>query len=321
MRTANMRCQEFRELMDSYLGDELLIETNHEVQRHLENCPACRGELAARRELLAQMRLAIKNAPETQINPVFAAKLKNQLRETALRPTVWEKLKSGFFVNSPIFAAVAACLLFAVLFGAIWLYRPSPTENAVVKEENQTNKIVEPSRSPESPANKAVQIAWRELTYAAIGDHKNCALHFRLTEKPITLTEAAAKYGRFNKDLDKVVKTSLQQARGEKVAGKTIGEIKFLAAHSCVFKGRRFAHIILRTSKKTISVLVTDAEDSFDETNGTTIVQPDENFQVAQFRAARHAIFVVSDLSERENLAIAEMLAPAVRRHIERAEA
>ncbi len=308
-------------MMDSYLGDELLVETNHEVLRHLENCPACRSELAARRELLAQMRSAFRNAPETQINTVFAAKLKNQLRETALRPSIWEKLKGGFFVNSPIFAAVAACLLLAISFGAIWLYRPSPTENAIVKEQNQTNKIVELSRPTESPANQAVRIAWRELAQTAIGDHKNCALHFRLKEKPITLTEAAEKYGRFNKDLDKVVKTSLRQSPAEKTDGETIGEIKFLAAHSCVFNGRRFAHVILRTGKKTISVLVTEAADSFDETDGATIVQPDENFQVARFRAARHAIFVVSDLSARENLAIAEMLAPAVRRHIEQTEA
>ncbi len=47
-------------MMDSYLGDELLVETNHEVLRHLENCPACRNELAARRGLLAQMRSAVK---------------------------------------------------------------------------------------------------------------------------------------------------------------------------------------------------------------------------------------------------------------------
>ncbi|HXG85271.1 MAG TPA: type I CRISPR-associated protein Cas7 [Pyrinomonadaceae bacterium] len=83
-----MRCQEFREMMDSYLSDELLVETNHEVLHHLENCRACRDELAARRALLAQMRSAVKNAPEMQLNSAFAIKLKNDLRETALRPSV-----------------------------------------------------------------------------------------------------------------------------------------------------------------------------------------------------------------------------------------
>ena len=33
-----MRCEDFREIADSFLSDELLVETNHEVVRHLEDC-------------------------------------------------------------------------------------------------------------------------------------------------------------------------------------------------------------------------------------------------------------------------------------------
>jgi hypothetical protein len=36
---------------------------------------------------------------------------------------------------------------------------------------------------------------WREVAPTAIGDHKNCALHFRLVEELITLEKAAEKYG------------------------------------------------------------------------------------------------------------------------------
>ena len=41
---------------------------------------------------------------------------------------------------------------------------------------------------------------------------------------------------------------------------------------------------------------------------------------VARFRTAKHAVFVVSDLSAGENVRIAQKLSPAVRLHIERAE-
>lgn len=307
--------------MDSYLSDELLVETNHEVLRHLENCAACRSELAARRELLTQMRSAVKGAPEMQLNPAFAARLRDDLRQIALRPSVWEKLKSGSFVNSPILAATtAACLLFVMVFVAVWFSRSSPTENAVLTQQNQTNKPVESSRPTESPSSQAVQVALRETLQTAVGDHKNCAVHFRLAETPITLEEAAEKYGKFNKDLDKAVLTSLQRvASTEKISGKTAGKIEFVEAHSCIFNGRRFAHIVLRRGKKIISILVTDAEDS---TGDETITnQANGNLQVAQFRTTHRAVFVVSDLSERENLTIAETLIPAVRRHIEQAEA
>ncbi len=309
-------------MMDSYLGDELLVETNHEVLRHLENCPPCRTELAARRGLLSQMRSAVKDAPEMRLNPTFALKLRKDLRQTALRPSVWEKLKNGFVVNQPIFAAtITACLLFGIFFGAIWLRRPSTPEN-IIAQQNQANKAAEFSRPSESPVIQAVQIAWQETMHAAIGDHENCALHYRLPEEPITLEEAAEKYGRFNKDLDKAVIASLKRVTyDEKVSSKTPRKLEFLDAHSCVYNGRRFTHIELQSGDKIISILVTDVEDSFDENDGTTTNQAVENFRVVGFRAARHAVFVVSDLTEQENLTIAKTLFPAIRRHIEQAEA
>ncbi|HXG86386.1 MAG TPA: zf-HC2 domain-containing protein, partial [Pyrinomonadaceae bacterium] len=146
-----MLCQEFREMMNSYLGDELLVETNHEVLRHLENCPACRNELAARRGLLTQMRSAVKGVPEMRLNQAFAVKLRNNLRETALRPSFWEKLKSGGLNGTRFLAATAACLLLMTLFGVVWFNRLSPAENIAAVGENQTNKSDELSRPTASP--------------------------------------------------------------------------------------------------------------------------------------------------------------------------
>ncbi len=307
-------------MMDSYLSDELLVETNHEVLHHLENCPACRNELAARRALLAQLRLAVKGAPDAQLNPAFVQRLENHLRETALRPPVWEKLKTEIFANSSVFrATMAACLLFFVTLGSVWFYRSSPAaENIVIVRQNPTNKAIEIARPTNSPMAQAVQIALRETMHAAIGDHKNCAVHFRLTEVPITLTEAAKKYGRFNKDLDKAVIAALKERdnSAEKAADKSVGKIELLDAHSCVFNGRGFAHVILRRGKKIISVLVTDS-DASGETDAAIISQTDENLQVAAFGASRYAVFVVSDLTDEENQTIARIISPSVRRHIE----
>ena len=76
-----MNCKDFREIADSYLSDELLVETNHDVLRHLENCADCRCELAARRDLRERLREAVHSAPQSRINANFAVKLKNDLRE------------------------------------------------------------------------------------------------------------------------------------------------------------------------------------------------------------------------------------------------
>lgn len=317
-----MRCQDFKEIVDSYLGSELLVETNHEVLRHLENCADCRSELAARRGLLAQIRAAVKNSPEMRLNPNFAAKLQNDLREAALHPSIWKKLKSGSVFNSPMLAAtMAMCFLFTAIFAALWFNRSSPNETVSTAQSNQLNTNFNISIPKESPANQAVKITLRDLMPTAAGDHINCALHFRLAEKPISLDEAAEKYGRFNKDLDKAVIASLEKIPVKTDSGKPLGKIELLEAHSCVYNGRRFAHIVLRRNKKIISVLVAEAENSFDENDGAIENQTNESFQVAAFSAARHAVFVVSDLSEQENSAIAGRLSPAVSFYIKQADA
>lgn len=110
LRVKIMRCQEFREILDSYLGDELLIKTNHNVLKHLEDCPACRQESAARRKLRTRLRLAAKNAPDVQLNPAFARRLKNNLRETALRPAFFEKFRcAGFSAIRRFWRRRSAC--------------------------------------------------------------------------------------------------------------------------------------------------------------------------------------------------------------------
>lgn len=317
-----MNCQQFRQIMDSYIGDELLVETNHDVLHHLENCPACREELSTRRYLRTKLRSAIRNSADARINPVFARRLEANLRQTALRPTFWEKLKAGTYVNSPIFAAgIAACLLFVVLFGVNKLRQSPAPEQASIEQERE-NKPVENPQTAATNEPSIIKAAWRELTREAFGDHENCALHFRLKENPITLDEAALKYGAFNKDLDKTVKTALRrEVSGGNKSNEENEKIEFLEAHSCVFEGRRFAHVVLRKGKKTISVLVAET-DSFEDAGGETIASESvENLQVARFSAAHHAVFVVSDLSERENAAIAERIAPAVNHHIEQAKA
>ena len=44
-----MNCRDVREVADSFLIEELLTETNHDILRHLDTCPFCCTEIDARR--------------------------------------------------------------------------------------------------------------------------------------------------------------------------------------------------------------------------------------------------------------------------------
>ena len=75
-----MECRDVRELADSFLSEQLLVETNHEVLRHLETCPDCRLDLAGRRAMRDGLRAAFARADDLRPRPQFATELRNTLR-------------------------------------------------------------------------------------------------------------------------------------------------------------------------------------------------------------------------------------------------
>ena len=131
-----MNCRDFKDIADSYLSNELLVETNHEVLQHLEACAHCRSELAGRRELRERLRSAVKNAPQSRMNPGFAARAKSDLREQAFgKPGMW-----GFAGSRAVLAGLVSVLLVAVIIGVI-MKRPDTPITAGV-EPPRANEVV-----------------------------------------------------------------------------------------------------------------------------------------------------------------------------------
>jgi len=318
-----MQCREFREIADSYLGNELIVETNHEVISHLEHCPECRGELAARRELRSQLRQAFIKAPENQLRPEFARQVRTQLHDYALgkcgAPVVSARGRRSFVaVRRTSWLALAACLVLATVIGLVLVRQRFSAPKQPPTQEIARNAET-PSYSPELNPGIPVNLVKTELAKSAVGDHRDCAIHFRLAEKPIDLEVAGRRYDPVYINLTKAV---LSQ-------GSIPLDAEFVEAHSCVFEGRRFAHIILRYHGHLVSFLVTDTADSGEKKQSTppTVAQPQviacsqfDGYQVSCFQTAHHAVFVVSDMPEGDNLALTRALAPSVCAHISRTE-
>lgn len=319
-----MQCRDFREIADSYLSDELLIETNHDVISHLEACADCRREMSARREVRAIMRAGFVNAPKQQITREFAERLKSQLKSTAMKPgrgrlAIPSRWWSSVMPQRRLWLALAACLVVATGFGLFVLRQKlaarSGTDQAAGSQQ-------EPSRSTQQNPRLAWDVASIELAKSAVGDHRDCAIQFRLAEKPIDLNEAGQKYDPAYLDLQKTVFSE---------TGGLPAQVDFVEAHSCVFEGRRFAHIVLKYRGRIVSLLVTNLSIG-NEVNPRWLHPQTEaqhqaiaglqigGYQISCFETARHAVFVVSDLPEGDNLAVAQALAPAVIVHLSRAE-
>lgn len=293
-----MDCREFRTLIDSFISDELLVETNHEVLSHLETCEECTNELAERQTLLLRIRQTVRGAEEMKMDPAFATRVTAELRAAASQPNFWERFVVNIrALNFRMLSAGLACALLLTLGGLVWIYR----------SDDRSKKD-----GPISDLAQAIRVSWQQLSAAAIDDHENCAVEYNLKEKPISLDEAAKQFGAYNKDIDDVIASALT-ANG---AVNNANAMQFLEAHSCVHDGRRFAHIVYRQNGRLVSFLVTDTDLPADNDVAQTAII-DGVMSAAGFRVGRHAVFVVSDLLSDDNVAIAKTVAPAVRQYFE----
>src|SRR5215468_4357164 len=63
-------CEKTLRYLDAYISNELTVETNDDVVRHLEACPRCSAELDARTRLRSRLKAAVKTQgvpPELQV--------------------------------------------------------------------------------------------------------------------------------------------------------------------------------------------------------------------------------------------------------------
>jgi hypothetical protein len=274
-----MECREVRQLAEAFVSEQLLVETTEAVVAHLDRCPLCRAEVEALRRLRAATRSAFERHPDLAARPELRSEL------TAMLAT---RVKADPVRLRPTpkprltWLAIAASLL--LIMGAGWGWRAWSTSHLSA------------------------------LLHAAVGDHRFCALTFKLTERPIPLAEAARRYGSVVDGLLQTVEPSTIALNG--------GPLRIIERHSCVFEGRRFSHIVLRYKGAPVSLLVTaDTRPgrvlwgALAGAPQTPSVMPvTDGFHVASFSGARHVVFVVSSLNDADVHDVAGAMAVPVSR-------
>jgi anti-sigma factor RsiW len=271
-----MECRDVREIADSFLADELLTETNHEMLRHLERCPVCRADLAARRALRDRVRRAFQSTRDLDPSPAFITQLGTRLQDAAHQ----RQARRG--VRFQGWWALAATVLLAVALGLAYRGRDWITATGA-------------------------------LARAAVGDHRNCALQFRLAEKPISLEEAAQRYGPAFRVLEQMPPDDVMTA---------VGPAHVLERHACVYGGRRFAHVVFEFRGERVSLLVTAVE------GGVQFALTDEallhvtsagridDMSVASFRSTHHMVFFIGDVAQADLVKLADAVAEPLYREL-----
>lgn len=274
-----MQCREFREITESYLNDELLVETNHQVFRHLENCPNCRAEFAERREFRKKLNSAFAKAEEFKINPTFARRLNTELNRTALQKSVWQKVLAARVII-PAMAGLIIVVAFALAFISS---NSTKNQNDLANQRND------------------FKTTFVEISHKAAENHKDCALEKLKTWEALSRTESAEKaiY------TEKIVKP---------LRAKLSDKVEILHAHDCIHDGKTFTHIILRRDNHIISVLLDKSKENptmVENLDDSIICEKKEGWQVAGFQNNNQAVFVISDFPEAENLNVARIISDA----------
>ena len=255
-----MECREVRPLIEAFVSEQLLVETTQAIVAHLERCPGCRAEVDGLRRTRTALRSAVETSADLSPRPEFLSMLAGRLQTEAAR-------RRPARLRRRAWMAIAASLIVVV-------------GSAVALREWSASTL-------------------EALLHAAVGDHRFCALTFKLAEPPIPLAEAAQRFGGVH---------ALLAAVEPDTTTLSGGPLRVLERHSCVFEGRRFVHIVLHYKDEPISVLVPTDRDQLSSdlwgvgppTDGTTAVTVNEGFHVASFRSARHVVFVVSSLNDHD---------------------
>lgn len=289
-----MRCEDFREIADSFLCDELLVETNHEAIRHLENCESCRGELASHKTFREKLRDAVVNAPDAQINPVFAARLRSELKRDFVKEERQSVFRQSLFSAKFLTASLAFLILMLLIPAFIFLPNRGKEEPVANSKTSRTN--IEPTEN--------LNAMWQKIADQAIGDHRHCGL-----EK--------IDFWQKNADRETPEKIRFREHFLQKTTFKPTEPMKLLHVHDCIFDGRTFTHAVIRIGNRTVSVLLTETEltsrlNKNSSPNSTINCQKQTGFQIASFVGLNKAVFVISDLPEAKNLDFARSLSNAM---------
>ena len=283
-------CEKARKYLDSYVSNELLVETNHEVLRHIENCAACSAELDDR----VRLRTRLKSAVNAQsVPPGLQVRIREQIRSG--HSGSW--FAAGWFLAGwPRWAAAMAATV--VICAGVWLNYSRERLPALADRPAQNAYI------------RRVSATLAAVLKVGLWDHIHCSIFRKYPKEPPSVEKMEAELGPPYKGLLPVVRAAVPDG------------YRVIMAHQCSYSGRNFIHLTFEKGGELLSLVVArrQAGESLDglspasEPLGIPIYQSAAgSYQVAGFEAGNFLAYVVSDLKGKANLQIAVNIAPGVR--------
>lgn len=278
-------CKRIRSYLDSYLNNELMVETNHEVLRHLEACEDCSRSLEDRARLKAQLKRAVMQ----------------EYAPAALRERITADLRRspGFSLSrvSLALAAAAAVLVIAAVTFFTW----GPPKNQLSLQA----KV--------APADVTGQIL-----KIGFDDHVFCAIDHHLANKQFTPEKMAEHLGPDYAGLVALVKERMPRDYTVAVGHRCHYQGREFI-HLIMRNQSNVVSLVI--TRKNAEAFPTNGVAAIAQAAGSPIYQAAwANQQIAGLETRDHLVFVVSNETSDANLQIATSLGPSVRDLLARLE-
>ena len=278
-------CKRIRSYLDSYLNNELMVETNHEVLRHLEACEDCSRALEDRARLKARLKHAVMQ----------------EYAPAALRERITTDLRRsrGFSFSRVSFAlaAAAAVLVIAAVTFLTW----GPPKNQLSLQA----KV--------APADVTGQIL-----KIGFDDHVFCAIDHHLANKQFSAEQMAEHLGPEYAGLVALVKERMPRDYTVAVGHRCHYQGREFIHLIMRNQGDVVSLVITRKNAEAFPV---NGVAAIAQAAGSPIYQAAwANQQIAGLETRDHLVFVVSNETSDANLQIATTLGPSVRDLLARLE-
>ncbi len=279
-------CKRIRSYLDSYLNNELMVETNHEVLTHLEACGACSRSLEDRARLKAQLKRAV-------IQEYAPAALRERIASD-LRRTRGVSFKTF----SLSFAAAAAVLVIAAAtFFSL--------------------------HSGEEPLSLQAEVAPGDVTGQVLkigfDNHVFCTIDHELANSEFTAEQMSEELGSGYAGLVALLREKMPPGYPVVVGHRCHYQGREFI-HLIMRNQNDVVSLVI--TRKNGETFPTDGVAAIVQAaTGVPIYQAAwANQQVAGMETRDHLVFVVSNKTNDTNMQIASGLAPSVRDFLERLE-
>ncbi len=267
-----MNCKEFQDVVEC--DPSRAIDFEAEMNDHLKSCTLCRTEFESLREMRKRIAAATRGSGAFQIDPAYSIGLERRLKAEFCGANSKNSRTKVSWVW--ILAPTMAVLVLALGLGVLLVNKTSTGE----------------------VANRYLSKGLAEIGTIVAGNHVYCTLE----KLGMWETLAHTDYP----DKAKYTETVLAALKANYSEG-----VQLISVHDCAFEGKDFRHVILRNGSEVVSVFLdkSDIVVSGKENLTRAIVSGvEDGFQIASFTSNERLVFIVSKLSETENMTIARTL-------------